>query len=45
MNKLLTIKINGTEYQAKRGSTILQVCQEHNIYIPTVCNHPDIPPA
>ena len=45
MNKLLTIKINGTEYQAKRGSTILQVCQENNIYIPTVCNHPDIPPA
>ena len=42
---MLTIKINGVEYNAKKGSTILQVCQDHSIFIPTLCNHPDIPPA
>ncbi|EAY16758.1 Iron only hydrogenase large subunit, C-terminal domain containing protein [Trichomonas vaginalis G3] len=41
---MLSIKIDGKEYQEKKGQTILQVCNKHGVYIPTLCNHPDLPP-
>lgn len=35
------IIINGIKVNVKEGSTILDVCKELNIYIPTLCYHPD----
>ncbi len=34
---MVKITIDGREFEAKEGRTILQVAQEHNIYIPTLC--------
>ena len=36
-NKMLNIKINGVEYKAPAGSTILEACRLANIEIPTLC--------
>ena len=36
-NKMLNIKINGKDYKAPVGSTILEACRLANIDIPTLC--------
>ena len=36
-NKMLNIKINGVDYKAPAGSTILEACRYANIEIPTLC--------
>ena len=36
-NKMLNIKINGVDYKAPAGSTILDACRLANIEIPTLC--------
>jgi len=36
-------KINNREYSYQAGDTILQVARRHNIFIPTLCFHPDFP--
>ena len=36
-NKMLNIKINGVDYKAPAGSTILEACRLANIEIPTLC--------
>ena len=36
-NKMLNIKINGVDYKAPAGSTILEACRIANIEIPTLC--------
>ena len=33
----MTIKINNREISCKQGQTVLEVCREANIYIPTLC--------
>jgi len=38
----LKITINGKKYQGSPGKTILEVCQENDIFIPTLCYHPDL---
>jgi len=40
---LITIQLNGKEVQVPTGSTILEACQQHNVYVPTLCNHPRLP--
>lgn len=40
---LITIQLNGKEVQVPAGVTILEACQQHNIYVPTLCNHPRLP--
>ena len=42
---MITIKINGTAYDIPIGTTILEACNIVGIYVPTLCNHPDIPPS
>ena len=42
---MLTAKVNGVSVEVPSGSTILQACQKANVYIPTLCHHPDLPPA
>lgn len=36
--KMLNIKINGIDYQAEAGKTILQACKDHGVEIPTLCH-------
>ncbi|NYB50958.1 MAG: formate dehydrogenase subunit alpha [Methanobacteriaceae archaeon] len=40
----ITIKIDGMEIEAEKGSTILQTALKNDIYIPNLCNHSDIKP-
>jgi len=35
----MVIKIDGIEYKAKKGQTVLDVARENGIYIPTLCYH------
>jgi formate dehydrogenase major subunit len=40
--KNFSIKINGIEYSAKPGQTILDVAQSQDYYIPSICYHPNL---
>lgn len=40
--KTFQIIINGKKIKAKKGQTILEVAKENNIYISTLCYHPDL---
>jgi len=42
---MLTAKVNGITVEVSPGTTILEACHKVNVYIPTLCHHPDIPPA
>jgi NADPH-dependent glutamate synthase beta subunit-like oxidoreductase len=41
----VTIRINDRATEIPLGSTILEAARQVDIYIPTLCNHPDLPPA
>jgi formate hydrogenlyase subunit 6/NADH:ubiquinone oxidoreductase subunit I len=41
----ITVTINGQEIRVVPGTTILEAAQSEGIYIPTLCHHPDLPPA
>ena len=41
----LKLTINGQEVEAPAGSSILDAARSVDIYIPTLCYHPDLPPA
>jgi NADH dehydrogenase/NADH:ubiquinone oxidoreductase subunit G len=41
---MLRIKIDGKEYMAKPGSTILEVARDNDIYIPTLCDDQRLEP-
>ncbi len=38
----MEIKIDSKTYQAKKDQTILDVCRENKIFIPTLCQHDDL---
>ncbi|MFX0178928.1 MAG: FAD-dependent oxidoreductase [Candidatus Hodarchaeota archaeon] len=40
----ISITINGTKIDVKKGITILEASQNAGIYIPSLCAHPDLPP-
>ena len=42
MANLVNIKINGTDYAVKYGTTILDACRQNGIRIPTLCYLKDI---
>ncbi len=42
MNKKIEIKINGKKYLAQAGQTILEITRLNNIFIPSLCHHPDL---
>ncbi|MDY6854954.1 MAG: 2Fe-2S iron-sulfur cluster-binding protein [Thermodesulfobacteriota bacterium] len=39
----VTLKINNTELTVERGTTVLEAARESDIYIPTLCAHPELP--
>ena len=41
---MVKVEINGADYDAEEGKTILEVAKEHNIEIPTLCYHKALPP-
>ena len=36
----VAVTIDGKEITTEKGKTILEVCQEHGIHVPTLCYHP-----
>ncbi|UCC20446.1 MAG: FAD-dependent oxidoreductase [Promethearchaeota archaeon] len=40
----ISITINGTKLDEKKGISILEASQNAGIYIPNLCSHPDLPP-
>lgn len=47
--ELITLTVNGKDFKGKRvvgrkGQTILQVLRDNDINIPTLCDHPKMPP-
>ena len=43
MTVSIEISINGRKVYGKRGQTILEVAEENDFYIPTLCHHPRLP--
>lgn len=41
---MVKVNIDGIEYQAEEGETVLEVAKRNNIEIPTLCHHPAMPP-
>ncbi len=41
----LKLTIDNVEVDAEQGKTVLEAAQSAGIYIPTLCAHPDLPPA
>ena len=42
---MVVISIDGRDYQAEKGMTVLQVAKANGIRIPTLCYHPALKPA
>lgn len=43
MDDKLTLTVDGRSVQGKKGQTVLEVCRENGIHIPTLCYHPRMP--
>ena len=43
--KSVNITIDGQALQVPAGTTILEAARSADIYIPSLCYHPDLPPA
>jgi len=44
MAEKIDLIIDGNKYEARRGQTVLEVAQENNVWIPTLCYDPRIKP-
>ncbi|NTW90289.1 MAG: 4Fe-4S dicluster domain-containing protein [Candidatus Moranbacteria bacterium] len=42
---IITFSINGRKVSVEKGVTILEAAKKAGITIPTLCNHPDLPPS
>ena len=42
---LINISIDGQPVEAQENDTIVQAARRAGIYIPTICNHPNLPPG
>ncbi|MCS7114935.1 MAG: FAD-dependent oxidoreductase [Candidatus Bathyarchaeota archaeon] len=40
----MRVSINNVEVEVEEGATILEVARKAEIYVPTLCHHPDLPP-
>lgn len=41
----VTLFINGTKVDAAKGMSILEAARKAEVYIPSLCYHPDLPPS
>ena len=44
MKQMLTMTINGRDVSFEEGKTVLDVCRDENIYVPTLCHDPRLKP-
>ncbi len=44
MDDKLSLTINGTSVRGRKGQTVLEVCRDNDIHVPTLCYHPKMPP-
>ncbi len=42
MKKILRVKIDGQEFLAMEGQSILELANQNNIFIPNLCHHPNL---
>lgn len=40
----ITVTVNGRKLEAKKGETVLELCDRNHIKIPRLCYHPNLPP-
>ncbi|MCP4717603.1 MAG: 2Fe-2S iron-sulfur cluster binding domain-containing protein, partial [Deltaproteobacteria bacterium] len=40
----ITLTVNGKQVQGKQGQTVLEICRDNDIHVPTLCYHPKMPP-
>ena len=40
---MITITINDQKIEVEEGTSLLKAALDHNIYIPHICHHPDLP--
>ena len=40
----ITVNVNGQNLEAKKGETIMELCDRNSIKIPRLCHHPALPP-
>ena len=43
--KPATVTINGVAHESSTQETVLDACRKANVYVPTLCDHPDLSPA
>lgn len=43
MDEKLTLTVDGRSVPGRKGQTVLEVCRDNNIHIPTLCFHPRMP--
>lgn len=41
---MLSLTLNGKKIRGREGSTLLELCREKGISVPTLCYHPDLSP-
>ncbi|MCJ7702127.1 MAG: 4Fe-4S binding protein [Anaerolineales bacterium] len=41
---MVNLTINGTKIEVAEGATVLEAARQADIYIPTLCDHPDLSP-
>lgn len=41
---MVNVIIDNKNYQVPEGMSVLQACRMNNIYIPTLCYHPELTP-
>lgn len=44
MDDKLTLTVNGMSVRGRKGQTVLDVCRDNSIKVPTLCYHPKMPP-
>ena len=42
---MFQVRINGQDFTVPKGTSVLEACQSAGVFVPTLCAHPDIPPA
>jgi iron-only hydrogenase group A len=42
---MINVKVNGVPVEVPSGASVLDACQAAGFYVPTLCHHPDLPPA
>jgi len=43
-NRFITVTVNGRALEAKKGETVMELCDRNGIKVPRLCHHPALPP-